>query len=183
MKTILITGLILFSTTILLAQQTQFITHNSLMKIKASKNGEPDEWENKNVSVNFDYKTGEFITHLTNTDFVKPDTDINMSKDSDAPSRQLTLGGTLPISEIINQRQANQNYKVELQLTVDDLNITETILFDMLITRPESGESKSYRMFTLNGILYNDKTNLPAFAGYDNEIQIWLLFSGSMNVQ
>ena len=31
-------------------------------------------------------------------------------------------------------------------------------------------------MFTLNGILYNDQTNLPAFVGYDNEIQLWLNF-------
>jgi len=183
MKAIVISSLLFFSATILLAQQSKYVTHNSLMKIKASKNAESLEWENKNVSVNLDYKTGEFITYLTNTDFVKPDQDNYMTKESDAPRRQLTLEGTLPISDIINQKQETQNYKVELHLNIDELNLSETILFDMLITRPETGESKSYRMFTLNGILYNDQTNLPAFQGYDNEIQIWLLFSGFMNVQ
>ena len=183
MKTILISALLFFSAIILIAQQSKYVTHNSLMKIKASKNGESLEWENKNISVNFDYKTGEFTTHLTNTDFMKPDTDVSMTKESDAPRRQLTIEGTLPISDIINQKQETQNYKVELHLNVEDLNLTETILFDMLITKPESGASKSYRMFTLNGILYNDQTNLPSLKGYDNEIQLWLIFSGFMNIQ
>jgi hypothetical protein len=154
-----------------------------MMKIRAKKNGEPVEWENKNITVNFDYKTGEFITYLANTDFVNPNSEVQMTRDAEVPRRQLTLGGTLPISEIIGQQQANQNYKVELQLSSDELNLSETILFDMLITRPESGESKSNRFFTLNGMLYNDQTNFPAFEGYDNEIQIWLLFSGFMNIQ
>jgi hypothetical protein len=183
MKAISLSVLFFLSVTIVLAQQSKYITYSSLMKIKAKKNGEPVEWENKNVSVNFDYKTGEFITYLTNTDFVNPDADKNMVKEDVAPRRQLTLEGTLPISDIIGQQQANQNYKVELQLTSEELNLSETILFDMLITKPESGESKSNRFFTLNGILYNDQTNFPAFAGYDNEIQVWLIFSGFMNIQ
>jgi hypothetical protein len=183
MKTITISVLLFLSATLVFAQQTKYLTYNSVIKIKAKKHGEPVEWENKNVSVNFDYKTGEFNTFLTNSDFVNPNVDIQMVKESDAPSRLLTLEGTLPISEIISQQQANQNYKVELQLTNDELNLSENILFDMLITKVESGESKSNRFFSLNGILYNDQTNLPAFEGYDNEIQLWLMFSGFMNVQ
>ena len=184
MKITLAAVAIFFFASLLLAQQdAQYIIHNSLMKIKAGKKGESLEWQNDNVSVRFDYRTGEFITYLTNTDFVKPGEDIGMTKESGATKRQLTLSGTLPISDIINQQQSAQNYKVELNLEADDLDMAETILFDMLITKPESSNSKSYRVFTLNGILYNDQTNLPAFVGYDNEIQLWLIFTGFMNVQ
>ena len=183
MRSFLLSFLLLFAAAVLFAQESKYVTHNSQMKIKARRNGNPVEWENRNISVDFNYKTGEFITYLTNTDFVNPDSDMDMVNNSDIQSRQLTLEGTLPIYEIINQQQAKQNYKVELHLKADDLNMSETILFDMLITQPESGESKSYRMFTLNGILYNDHTNFPAFKGYDNEIQLWLIFTGFMNIQ
>jgi hypothetical protein len=183
MKSVLVSVILFFSATILHAQQAQFMTYNSMMKIKASKNGEPVEWENPNVSVRFDYRSGEFITYLTNTDFVKPGSDINITKESDVPTRQLTLEGTLPISDIINQKQESQNYMVELNLKNTELNLSETILFDLLITKPETGNSKAYRVFTMNGLLYNDQTNFPAFNGYENEIQIWLIFSGFMNVQ
>jgi hypothetical protein len=183
MKAITISLMILYSASLLFAQQTKYVTHNTMMKIKAKKFGEPVEWENKNVTVNFDYKTGEFITYLTNTDFVNPNADMRMIKEAEVQRRQVTLGGMLPISEIIAQQQETQNYKVELQLIAEELDISHTILFDMLITKPKSGESKSNRFFTLNGILYNDQTNLPAFEGYENEIQIWLMFSGFMNVQ
>jgi hypothetical protein len=184
MKAIIVSLIFLFSASLLHAQQdAQYLIHNSLMKIMASKNGESFEWQNDDVSVRLDYRTGDFITYLTNTDFVKPGEDIGMTKESGATKRQLTLSGTLPISDIINQQQSAQNYKVELNLKADDLDMSETILFDMLITKPESSNSKSYRVFTLNGILYNDQTNLPAFVGYDNEIQLWLIFTGFMNVQ
>lgn len=183
MKITLTAVAILFSALALFSQDAQYMTHNSLMKIMASKKGESVEWQNDNVSIRFDYKTGDFITYLTNTDFVKPNEDNGMTQQSDLPKRQLTLSGTLPISDIINQQQSTQNYKVELNLEAEDLDLSETILFDMLITKPESGNSKSYKMFTLNGILYNDHVNLPAFAGYDNEIQLWLIFTGFMNVQ
>jgi hypothetical protein len=183
MKITLSAVVILFSATLLLSQDAQYLTHNSMMKIKAGKKGESVEWQNDNVSVRLDYRTGEFITYLSNTDFMKPGEDAGMIKESEIQKRQLTFSGTLPISDIINQQQSTQNYKVELNLETEDLDLSETILFDMLITKPESANSKSYRMFTLNGILYNDQTNLPAFSGYDNEIQLWLIFTGFMNVQ
>lgn len=174
---------ILFSALFLFSQDAQYLTHNSLMKIKAGKSGESVEWQNDNVSVRLDYKTGEFMVNLSNTDFVKPGVEVDLNNESNAPKRQLTLSGTFPMSDIINQQQSTQNYKIELNLEIQDLDISETILFDMLITKPESGNSKSYKMFTLNGILYNDELKLPAFAGYDNEIQLWLIFTGFMNVQ
>jgi hypothetical protein len=183
MKTFLISGILLFMATAVVAQQSKFVTYNSAMKILARNNGEAVEWENTNISVNFDYRTGEFITYLTNTDFANPNADADNTGDDEVQRRQLTLEGTFPINDIINQQQATQNYKVELQLRADDLNLSETILFDMTIMQPETGEGKSSRFFKLSGILYNEETNLPAFIGYDNDIQIWLLFNGFMNVQ
>jgi hypothetical protein len=183
MKALLITIAICFSAQILPAQQSQYITNTSNMKIMAVKNGEHYEWENTNITVRFDYKTGEFIAYLKNTDFVSPDLASSLQKDTLMNKRTLTLEGTLPINDIINQQKNEQEYNVELQLKNNDLNLSEPILFDMHITRPESGASKSYRMFTLHGILYNDELHLPAFDGFDNKIEVWLIFSGFMNIQ
>lgn len=183
MKTILISGLLFFSSTILLAQQAQYLTYTSIMKIMAVKNGGKFEWENKNITVRIDYRTGEFISRLHNYDFVNPVMATNLQNDSIVNKREFTLKGTFPISEIINQQQEKQNYKVELQLNNDDSNLSKTILFDILITRTESGNNQSYRIFSLNGVLYNDQMNLPAFAGFDNEIEVWLMFSGFMNTR
>jgi hypothetical protein len=72
---------------------------------------------------------------------------------------------------------------VELHLINSDLDVSETILFDLVLTKPESGNNNSYRGFSLNGVLYNDRLNLPSFAGFDNEIELWLIFNGSMNTK
>lgn len=55
------------------------------------------------------------------------------------------------------------------------------ILFDMQVTRPESSVNKAFRAFSLNGMLQNDQLNLPAFEGFEDEIGLWLMFSGIMN--
>ena len=43
MKSTLITVLIFFSASVVLSQQSKYVTHNSMMKIRAKKNGEPVE--------------------------------------------------------------------------------------------------------------------------------------------
>jgi hypothetical protein len=63
---------------------------------------------------------------------------------------------------------------VELQLICKDPEIDKPINFKMYITYPGSGQ---YRIFTLNGKLYNDELNIPAFNGFDNEIEVWIVFN------
>jgi hypothetical protein len=181
MKAILIYGLLFFSATILFGQQTQYLTYTSTMRIRAMKNGERTEWENKNISVRLDYRTGDFISYLRNYDFVNHEMASSLQNDSIVSKREFTLSGVFPINDIINQQQEQQDYKVELQLRNDDSNLAKSLLFDMMITRPSSGSNRAYRIFSLNAVLYNDQMHMPAFAGYDNEIEIWLLFSGVMN--
>ncbi len=183
MKKILILVLLFVWVTILFAQQSQYLTYTSVMKIAGVKNGERFEWENKNINVRLDYKSGEFITYLENDDFVNTDMDLEDRDDTTTNKRKFTLQGTFPISDIINQQQEKQNFMVELQLKNDDLYLSEPVMFDMLISRPEAGNAKGYRIFSLNGVLYNDELNLPAFEGFENEIELWLMFSGFMNIQ
>ncbi|MBN2173983.1 MAG: hypothetical protein JW731_07620 [Bacteroidales bacterium] len=183
MKLIALSVFFLLVTPVLLGQQTQYLTYKSNMRIKGVMNGEKQEWENKNISVSLDYKTGEFHLHLYNYDFLNNTQDLDSKNDSIDEKRVFTLSGMFPIQQIINQKQSNQNYNIELQLKNDDLDIEEMLLFDMLITWPEPGSENSYRIFSLNGVLNNDELKLPAFAEFEDEIQLWLMFSGNMNAQ
>ncbi len=183
MKTILLFLVFAISGSILFGQQAQFVTNTSMIKVTAVKNGEGYEWENKDLHVSLDYKTGEFLSRIKNSDLVNPSEYTAFQIDNVVSEQEYILSGTFPIEELIGQDQINQNYEIELQLENDELNIEETILFDMVINRPESGSNESYRTFMLSGTLYNDELNLPAFDGYNNEIGLWLIFSGYVNTR
>lgn len=152
-----------------------------MMRILGEKDGESFEWENKNITVKLDYRTGEFVSHLTNSDFINAALPSDQQSETNTDERRFTIKGTFPIDEIIDQEQINQNYGVELQLENDDLMVSKTLLFEMLITRPESNNDVTYRTFSLTGKIYNDELNLPAFEGFEHEIELWLIFSGFMN--
>jgi hypothetical protein len=49
---------------------------------------------------------------------------------------------------------------------------------NMTITVPNVSGQANYRIFNMNGVLYNDELQLPAFTGFDNEIDFWIQFSG-----
>lgn len=182
MRTLLIIVLAAFCSLPAFMQQTQYQTYTSVLKISASKDGETYQWENKNISVRLDYKTGDFITRLRNTDFHQNQQPLQQAIDSVDQELEYTFKGTFPINDILNQKQINQNYTVELELNNNDLSIRETLLFDMTITRPSSGEG-DYRVFSLHGKLYNNQLQLPAFEGFDDDIEIWLAFNGFMNTR
>lgn len=180
MKSILITTLLFFITATLFAQVPQYQTYTAELKLSASKDGETFQWENKNITVRLDYKNGEFISRLTNYDFRATEFDEPNIADS-TYEYEYTFKGIFPIRDIINQKNISQNYTVELQLNNDELYIRETILFDMTITRPSSTSRGSYRVFSLHGKLYNNQLQLPALEGFDDEVDIWMLFNGFMN--
>lgn len=182
MRIFLIIVLALFSALPAFVQQTQYQTYTSVLKINASKDGETYQWENKNISVRLDYKTGDFITRLRNTDFRQNQQSFTQVVDSVDQELEYTFKGTFPINDILNQKQINQNYTVELELNNNELSIRETLLFDMTITRPSSGDG-NYRVFSLHGKMYNDQLQFPAFEGFDDEIEIWLAFNGFMNIR
>ena len=86
------------------------------------------------------------------------------------------LVGIMPIDQIINQKIINQEYDIELQLINNDISLSEVLNFKMNIMLPNQGPD-NYRVFTLTGTLYNDVLNLKAFKGYDNEVEIRLMFN------
>jgi len=172
---------ILFSTT-LFSQQRQYQTYSAILKIAATKDGEQFTWENKNILVRLDYKIGEFITRLKNIDFKNSDQINQLNADTTTLELEYTFKGIFPIRDIINQKQINQHYTQELILNNEDLGIRAPVLFDMTVTRPGSGEG-NYRVFSLQGKLYNDQLQIPAFEGFDDEIEIWLAFNGFMNAR
>lgn len=182
MKNIFITTFLLLFTITLVAQQPQYQTYTAILKIVATKDGEQLKWENKNILVRLDYKIGEFITRLKNVDFQNSDQFNQPAADSTIQEMEYTFKGIFPIRDIINQKQIKQQYTVELLLNNEELSIREPVLFDMTITRPSSGEG-NYRVFSLRGKLYNDQLQLPAFEGFDDEIEIWLAFNGFMNTR
>ncbi len=178
MKTFIFFSLILFFTLTAPAQTSRYQTYTAVMKITATKNGQQYEWENKNITVVLDYKNGDFICRLKNTDFYDLANPQNFVSDSIQDQLEFTLTGIFPVREIINQKTINQNYKVELQLANQELMLNYTILFNMTIMRPNASGDGNYRVFQMEGKIYNDDAGLPAFRNFDNEITIRIGFNG-----
>ncbi len=161
----------------LIAQQPSYKTIRSSVTLIAVKDNEPYQWENTDNTVFLDYKNGDFKVRLKNRDFYNPLHPEPEDPDLDDEEREFLLQGILPINQIINQKMTHQSYQIELQLICDALRMNETIQFNMTITKPGSS-SQNYRIFALQGILYNDQLNLPFFEGFDNEVEMHINFNG-----
>jgi hypothetical protein len=153
---------------------SRYQTYKSVMTVISSKNGVVEQWKNDRLNVVLDYKTGEFTLKMTNLDFVK---NITSAEAVDQPRIEYTLQGIFPIFEIKDQLVISQNYVVELQLINYELRLNQTINFDLNVTNPGTNKAQ-YRIFILQGKMYNDEVNLPAFEGYDNEVEIHIGFNG-----
>ncbi len=176
-STLLILLLTVFSINFTAAQQPNYRTYSSVIKLSAFKGDKNYQWENKDNVIFLDYRTGDFIVRLKNKDFYNELHPAPVNPDSEVEEREFIFKGILPIRDIINQKSNSQTYDVELQLICDDLRLNETINFKMTISRPGSS-SQNYRIFMLKGILYNDQLNLPSFEGFNNEIEIFINFNG-----
>ncbi len=183
MRPLLIAIILLAMSTTLCSQQDQLVANSTVMRITGVKDGQRLEWENKNVAVMLNYKTGIFISKIKNTDLQNTEADPLKGRDTDLNERVFILSGTFPINDIINQHQEQQHYKVELELENEELEIKESILFDIVVNRPESGSDNNFRVFSMNGVLQNDRLGLPAFEGFEDEIGLWLMFSGIMRTR
>lgn len=181
MKKIYFVVLLCFIVGSLFAQQgTGYVIQKPVMKISAIKDGQNYQWENPDISISLDYQVGTFNLQLSNDDFRVNQTNQLLIADTVEDNRQFTLSGTFPINQIIDQLETNQSYNVELNLSNWDLNIDQTLNFNLTVTNPGTTQV-NYRMFQMNGVLYNDELQLPAFNGFNNEVEIWILFNGFMN--
>ncbi len=176
MKTILLITLtsLVFQ---LKAQEPRYQAYSTSLTIIGTKNGKDLQWENKNINIALDYKTGEFVAALKGSDFSDKKAGQPAVDNAEAsPDRIFKLSGTFPVDALINQQTINANYDVELQLTNEDVSLFETILFKMAVTKPGEGQAQ-YRIFVLTGTLYADELQLPAFEDMNNEISIQLFFN------
>ena len=176
MKILITAAILLFSLFTATSQEVKYQTYKAQLKLSASKEGENFQWTNNNIAVTLNYKTGDFILKLKNSDFKETMGNRNTvtQETETAEDTEYLFKGMFPINNIIDQQSINQTYPIELQLICDDPEIDKTVNFKMDITYPGSGQ---YRIFTLNGKLYNDELNIPAFTGFDNEIELWIVFN------
>ena len=170
--------LVIFFTLPLFAQVPQYRIIKGTLIINATKDEHAFRYTNKNIVVNLDYRVGNFLLKLSNTDFYQVDSTTNKNIKDTLSQQQYVLSGILPINDILNQQSIEQNYLIELQLSNDNLDIHQTINMNLTITLPNTSGQSNYRIFNMNGLLYNDELQLPAFAGYDNKIDFWIQFSG-----
>ena len=165
------------------AQNPSYQTYSADLLIIATKDGENYQWKNKNIVVTLDYKTGNLKAIVNKNDFYNSDSSFRANennKNSMLDNNEYIFEGNMPINQILNQKTINQDYDIELQLTNQDIDFSNTVNFKMNIMRP-SQESASYRVFTLTGKLYVDELKLPTFDGYDNTIEIRIIFNAFWN--
>jgi len=158
-------------------QEPMFQTYSADLLIIATKEGKDFQWQNKDIAVTLNYKTGDFKAIIHNNDFVNKQSNIRANEDSISNNSEFMLIDIFPIDRIIDQKAINQDYDIELQLVNNDISLSEMLNFKMNVMRTNQNAG-SYRVFTLTGTLYNDELNLPAFRGYDNEVEIRLMFNG-----
>jgi len=144
----------------------------------AQQGEESYQWENSDNTVYLDYKTGDFKVRMKNSDFYNPLHPAPSDSELEQEVREFIFQGILPIYDMINQKNINQQYNIELDLVCDDLRLFETVNFNMTITRPNASSGSNYRIFSLQGMLYNDQLNLPFFEGFNNEIELNIVFNG-----
>lgn len=167
---------LMISSLLFYGQAPKYQTYSANLLIIATKGSENHQWQNKNILVSLNYKTGDFKAIINNSDFYNKETDIRVKEDSISGNSEFQLIGTMPINQIINQKVTNQDYDVELQLINNDISLSEMLNFKMNIMHPNQGPD-NYRVFRLTGTLYNDELNLQAFKGYDNEVELQLMFN------
>ncbi len=177
MKKYIILIVLTISSLVFYAQEPQFQTYSADLLIVATKDGDNVQWQNKDIVVTLNYRTGDFKAIINNTDFYNKQTNMKISEDSISISSEFLFVGIMPIRDIVNQKAINQDYDTELQLINYDMDLTEMINFKMNVMRPNQNAG-AYRVFTLTGTLYNYELNLPAFEGYDNEVEIRIMFNG-----
>ena len=175
MKSIIALSFFLLMVNITFSQEIHYQTLEAQMKITATRYDDVFQWENKKITVSLDYKTGAFIVKLNNIDFRKT-MENSRPQDLDTDEVYYEFKGSLPIRDIINQKNINQSYPVELQLICESMNINQTLHFQMDITKPGSG-SANFRIFSIHGKMYNDEVHIPAFKTYDNEVELWIIFN------
>ncbi len=160
------------------SQQATFRTYSSVIKLSANQGDNNYQWENKDNVIFLNYKTGELIVRMKNADFYNPVHPAPVDSSLEDEEREYVFKGILPIRDIINQKTNTQRYDVELQLICEEMRLNESVNFEMTIMRPGNSAEQNYRIFSLKGILYNDRLNLPYFENFDNEIEIYINFNG-----
>jgi len=176
MKKQLLSITLIICSIIVFGQAPKFQTYTADLLVIATKDGVSSQWQNKDILITLNYKTGSFKAIIHNSDFYNKETSIRVKESDISNDSEFIFEGNMPINQILNQKTINQDYDIELQLTNDDISLSEVINIKMNIMRPNQN-SNSYRVFTLTGILYNDELNLPAFKGYDNEVEIRIIFN------
>ncbi len=176
MKKITLIIIFIISNLLIIAQSPQYKTYSADLLVIATKANQNHQWQNKNIAVSLNYKTGSFKIIVNSSDFYNKQNNKVPNKNGDVIRSEYIFEGNMPIEQIINQKTDNQNYDLELQFTNTDISFSEMVNFKMDIMRT-SQAANSYRVFTLSGILYNDEINIPAFKGYDNEIELRIIFN------
>ncbi len=159
-------------------QEAKYQTYSADLEIIATKDGVDYQWQNSDILVNLNYKTGKINIEIKSNDFhnkgqTKPTENLNNDL-------RYSLIGYLPIEQVINQKTNTKQYTVELQLINDNIDFSDVLNFTMSVMRTNQ-QANSYRVFTFVGTLYNDKLQIPAFKEFDNQIDIRIMFNAFWN--
>lgn len=165
-----------------MSQDVKFQTYTADLLIIATKDSKDVQFENKNILANLNYKTGNLKIEMKNSDFYSKGSQQKSGIGEEQDVINYTLVGMLPIEQILNQKESNKEYTVELQLINDNIDFSKVLNFKMNVMRT-SQQSGSYRVFTFTGQLYNNDIQLPAFDGFDNEVEIRIMFNAFWNGQ
>ncbi len=156
-------------------ERNSYQTQKTRIKVGIVQNGEWFIIEHKDINLVLDYGLGNLQINLKNTDFAtlnynQSETDYTLNEE-----RVYTIKGTIPINEILNQKNIEAQYFVELLLTNRELGINHPVRFDLTVSSPNPSTNRAkFRNFILHGTFQNHELQLPYFEGYDDNIEVWI---------
>ena len=113
------------------------------MELSGNKDGKRIQWENNNITVALDYKTGNFISRIKNTDFYEKQF-RDQATNENIEQKEILLKGIFPIEQIIDQKSINATYNIELELITPEGS--SVINFNVDVSKPGKGQN-AYRVF------------------------------------
>ncbi|MEJ2595995.1 MAG: hypothetical protein P8100_12920 [bacterium] len=156
-------------------ERNSYQTQKTRIKVGIVQNGEWFIIEHQDINLVLDYGLGNLQINLKNTDFATLNDKQTESNDVLNEERVYRIKGTIPINDILNQKNIEAQYFVELLLANQELGINHPVRFDLTVSSPNPSINKAkFRNFILHGTFQNHELKLPYFEGYDDNIEVWI---------
>lgn len=160
------------------AQVTKMIqVKDQSFQMNGVQDGEAVEKKTRVFGLTINYETGELngVVNLVELDLLNKEKETSPDPEQDA----LRIKGFLPINDILYNQNEQQNYKVELDLSIKEFTITA--LFEFNVAYIKNTQMKLHDVRANAPVNLND-FHISDLNGFEPEVNVFLMFQ-MLNLQ